>query len=108
MYVSPRLVWGLLLSVFIDNQISGRGLMCLYLGNTFTLLTYHISSKNLANKIFIEEFLVQIFGGKFCYELKINYFMPKLEGCTAYYLYCMYSCIDLLPDRLDSRSYVEP
>ena len=46
---------------------------------------YRKSSKNSANSSFIEKFLVQIFGGKICYELKINYFTPKLEGCTVYY-----------------------
>ena len=53
--------------------------------NTADTDTYRNSSKNSANEFFIEEFLLQTFGGKICYVLKIDYFTSKLGGYTVYY-----------------------
>ena len=40
------------------------------------------------------------FEGKICYELKINYFAPKIEGCTVYY-----SCMLMFWSRQGSCSH---
>ena len=58
---------------------------------------YCNTSKNLASKFFLEEFLVQILERKTFYEMKINYFKLKLEG---YFYTHPYLRIDLVTIHL--------